>query len=46
MIYLPRDYGSLECWANNSVGLQEAPCVFNVVPAGVSGLETGPGEFD
>lgn len=34
--YVPRtalDYGSLLCWAENSVGRQSAPCVFRLVPA-------------
>ncbi|XP_047005128.1 nephrin-like [Schistocerca americana] len=28
------DYGSLSCWADNEVGTQAAPCVFQVVTAG------------
>ena len=28
------DYGSLLCWASNSVGRQESPCIFHLVPAG------------
>ncbi|XP_063231434.1 nephrin-like isoform X2 [Bacillus rossius redtenbacheri] len=28
------DYGTLACWASNSVGPQRAPCVFQVVAAG------------
>ncbi len=28
------DYGSLLCWATNSVGRQRDPCVFHLVPAG------------
>ena len=34
--YIPRtemDYGNLLCWAENSVGLQTSPCVFQLVPA-------------
>ncbi|RWS28074.1 hemicentin-2-like protein [Leptotrombidium deliense] len=27
------DYGKLKCFAENAVGQQEEPCVFNVVPA-------------
>jgi hypothetical protein len=30
------DYGSLSCWAINSVGHQVNPCVFQVVAAGWS----------
>ena len=36
--YVPKtemDYGSLLCWATNSVGRQREPCVFHLVPAGV-----------
>ena len=35
--YVPRtemDYGSVLCWASNSVGRQSQPCVFHIVPAG------------
>ncbi|KAG8185952.1 hypothetical protein JTE90_013612 [Oedothorax gibbosus] len=35
--YVPRseqDYGTLICWAENSVGRQKDPCVYIVVPAG------------
>ncbi|KAK3883941.1 hypothetical protein Pcinc_011763, partial [Petrolisthes cinctipes] len=28
------DYGTLLCWANNSVGIQAQPCVFHILPAG------------
>nr|XP_040583876.1 nephrin-like [Lepeophtheirus salmonis] len=36
--YVPRtemDYGSLLCWAINSIGRQETPCIYHLVPAGV-----------
>nr|CAH7737718.1 unnamed protein product [Callosobruchus chinensis] len=36
LIYTPttaRDYGTLTCTARNSVGSQQEPCVFQVVPA-------------
>eukprot|EP00095_Tigriopus_kingsejongensis_P001267 maker-scaffold149_size310270-snap-gene-0.11 protein:Tk01267 transcript:maker-scaffold149_size310270-snap-gene-0.11-mRNA-1 annotation:"PREDICTED: uncharacterized protein LOC663132" len=36
--YVPRtelDYGSLMCWAKNSIGKQRDPCVFHLVPAGM-----------
>ncbi len=36
--YVPRtelDYGSLLCWASNSIGRQHEPCIFHLVPAGV-----------
>ncbi|XP_012149946.1 motor axon guidance molcule sidestep isoform X2 [Megachile rotundata] len=26
------DFGTLACWASNSVGRQRTPCIFNVVP--------------
>ena len=29
-----KDYGSLLCWANNSIGTQDPACVFNIIPAG------------
>ncbi|KAL2714003.1 neural cell adhesion molecule 1 [Vespula squamosa] len=29
------DYGTLACWASNSIGRQRLPCLFNVVPAKV-----------
>ncbi|XP_076047885.1 neural cell adhesion molecule 2-like isoform X2 [Oratosquilla oratoria] len=29
-----KDYGNLLCWANNSIGEQEKPCVFQMIPAG------------
>ncbi|KAJ9597409.1 hypothetical protein L9F63_011730, partial [Diploptera punctata] len=28
------DYGTLSCWAQNSIGPQTTPCVFQVVAAG------------
>ncbi|KAK4308283.1 hypothetical protein Pmani_020036 [Petrolisthes manimaculis] len=28
------DYGTLLCWANNSVGTQSHPCIFHILPAG------------
>ncbi|XP_069952853.1 uncharacterized protein [Cherax quadricarinatus] len=28
------DYGTLLCWANNTIGMQEHPCVFHIVAAG------------
>ncbi|XP_048509364.1 hemicentin-2 isoform X2 [Athalia rosae] len=27
------DFGTLACWASNSVGRQKTPCVFHVIPA-------------
>ena len=36
--YVPRtelDYGSLLCWASNTIGRQHEPCIFHLVPAGV-----------
>ncbi|XP_076031364.1 uncharacterized protein LOC143019535 isoform X2 [Oratosquilla oratoria] len=35
--YIPMnelDYGTLLCWANNSIGIQTLPCVFHIVAAG------------
>jgi hypothetical protein len=29
-----RDYGTLACWATNSIGKQTEPCLFQIVPAG------------
>ncbi|XP_011496551.1 PREDICTED: B-cell receptor CD22 [Ceratosolen solmsi marchali] len=34
--YTPKsdtDFGTLACWASNSVGRQKSPCIFNVLPA-------------
>lgn len=28
------DYGTLACYAQNAIGKQSEPCVYNVVPAG------------
>ena len=28
------DYGSLMCWATNSIGRMEEPCIFHLIPAG------------
>ncbi|XP_020291776.1 neural cell adhesion molecule 2 isoform X3 [Pseudomyrmex gracilis] len=27
------DYGTLACWASNSIGRQRSPCIFNIIPA-------------
>ncbi|XP_059219664.1 uncharacterized protein LOC106091693 isoform X2 [Stomoxys calcitrans] len=40
LIYTPkgeRDYGTLACWAKNSIGKQSEPCLFQVVPAAKPG---------
>lgn len=29
-----RDYGTLSCWADNAIGRQIDPCIFQIVPAG------------
>jgi hypothetical protein len=29
------DYGTLLCWGRNELGLQKAPCVFHIIPAGM-----------
>ena len=29
------DYGTLSCWAQNSIGLQVMPCVFQLIAAGM-----------
>ena len=28
------DYGSLLCWAENEIGVQDIPCVFHIIPVG------------
>ncbi|XP_021932741.1 nephrin-like isoform X2 [Zootermopsis nevadensis] len=28
------DYGTLLCWGRNDLGVQKAPCVFHIIPAG------------
>ena len=36
LMYTPtseRDYGTLTCWARNTIGRQLEPCIFQVVPA-------------
>ena len=35
-----QDYGTLQCWAQNSVGKMEKPCLFHIVPAGKKPNET------
>ena len=30
------DYGPIICWGKNNIGLQREPCVFNLIPAGMS----------
>lgn len=37
LIYTPvseRDYGALTCWGRNVIGKQEAPCIYQIIPAG------------
>lgn len=37
LTYAPRtdfDYGTVECWARNRVGVQAHPCVYHVIAAG------------
>lgn len=37
LTYAPRtdfDYGTVECWARNRVGMQAHPCVYHVIAAG------------
>lgn len=37
LLYAPkneRDFGTLACWAKNTIGKQTEPCLFQVVPAG------------
>jgi len=34
------DFGTLMCWAENAVGVQQEPCVFNVVSASKSVTST------
>ncbi|KFM73701.1 hypothetical protein X975_01791, partial [Stegodyphus mimosarum] len=29
-----RDYGTLYCWGKNSVGEQQMPCIFTIIPIG------------
>ncbi|XP_066591328.1 protein turtle homolog A-like [Prorops nasuta] len=36
LLYTPvseRDYGALTCWGRNVIGKQEAPCIYQVIPA-------------
>ena len=35
--YIPRselDYGNLLCWGENSIGVQNLPCIYHIIPAG------------
>ncbi|KAJ8942333.1 hypothetical protein NQ318_005325, partial [Aromia moschata] len=37
LTYVPRvaaDYGTLQCWGQNSIGSQIVPCTYHIVPAG------------
>ena len=37
LIFCPRtelDYGNLQCWGENSIGVQRQPCTFHIIPAG------------
>lgn len=37
LTYAPRtdfDYGTVECWARNRIGMQVHPCVYHVIAAG------------
>ena len=31
-----RDYGTLACWGRNAIGRQAEPCIFQLVPAGIT----------
>ncbi|CAD1469492.1 unnamed protein product [Heterotrigona itama] len=36
LVYTPvseRDYGALTCWGRNIIGKQEAPCIYQIIPA-------------
>jgi len=33
------DFGTLLCWATNSLATQSQPCVYHIVPAGNSQIE-------
>lgn len=28
------DYGTISCWGRNAIGVQKAPCIFQIVAAG------------
>lgn len=37
LLYTPMtkdDYGYLACWAENAIGYQRVPCLFNIIPSG------------
>lgn len=43
LMYTPasqRDYGTLTCWGQNTIGRQLDPCVFQVVPAGTYTIQS------
>ena len=29
-----KDFGVVQCWAENKLGVSESPCVFTLIPAG------------
>lgn len=39
------DYGTLLCWGRNELGMQKAPCVFHVIPAGMFAVIPGCQSF-
>ena len=42
--YVPRNrfsYGALLCSAQNEIGVQKDPCIFNIIPTGTNTLTKG-----
>lgn len=39
------DYGTLLCWGRNDLGVQKAPCVFHIIPAGMLTLILNSGAW-